>query len=65
MFLYFYLSQFIGCSDGYYSMEDFSRVEKIDSHIHINTEDSSFIIQAIDDNFILLTLNTDVPIIPQ
>jgi predicted TIM-barrel fold metal-dependent hydrolase len=45
-------------------MEDFDRVNKVDSHIHINTEDSSFIIQAIADNFFLLTLNTDVPSYP-
>jgi predicted TIM-barrel fold metal-dependent hydrolase len=57
-------NQFIRCNNDYYSMEDFDRVIKVDSHIHINTEDSSFIIQAIDDNFILLTINTDVPSYP-
>ena len=33
----------------YYSATDFSKVEKYDTHVHINTDDSSFINQAKKD----------------
>jgi Amidohydrolase len=43
----------------YYSMEDFSKVEKYDTHVHINADDSTFIIQAKNDNLRLLTVNVN------
>src|SRR5688500_6719613 len=43
----------------YYSVEDFPYVEKYDTHVHINAEDSTFIGQAKKDNFRLLTVNVN------
>lgn len=48
----------MGCT-GYYSMDDFRNVPKIDSHIHINSDDGVFEEQAAADNFMLITLNVD------
>ena len=42
----------------YYSMEDFQSVEKIDTHVHINVEESPIIEQAEEDNFHVITVNT-------
>jgi predicted TIM-barrel fold metal-dependent hydrolase len=43
----------------YYKAEDFQTVPKIDSHIHIDTDDGAFEAQAAADNFVLITLNVD------
>lgn len=43
----------------YYSAADFTKVEKYDTHVHINADDSSFIDQAKKDNFRLLTINVN------
>lgn len=43
----------------YYSASDFAKVEKYDTHVHINTDDSSFIDQAKNDNLRLLTVNVN------
>ena len=43
----------------YYSATDFSKVEKYDTHVHINTDNSSFINQAKKDNLRLLTVNVN------
>ncbi|HSB92339.1 MAG TPA: amidohydrolase family protein [Flavitalea sp.] len=43
----------------YYSISDFAAVKKIDAHVHIETNDSSTILQAQKDNFQLLTINYD------
>lgn len=48
-----------GCSSNYYTIDDFQSVPKIDSHIHIGTDDGVFEEQAADDNFVLITLNVD------
>jgi predicted TIM-barrel fold metal-dependent hydrolase len=48
-----------GCTDKYYSADDFSTVIKIDSHIHINSDDNAFEDQAAADNFLLITLGVD------
>lgn len=39
-------------------------MEKIDAHVHINTDNTAFLEQAAADNFRVLTLNTDVPEYP-
>ena len=44
----------------YYELEDFSKVEKYDTHTHINTRDSAALLQARRDNFKVLTINVDV-----
>lgn len=45
----------------YYSVEDFSTVDKYDIHVHINTEETSFIEQAQEDNFRFLDIIDDRP----
>lgn len=53
-----------GCTtnlDQKLSEEDFYSFEKIDAHIHVNTEKPDFLEQAIADNFKLITLNTNTP----
>jgi predicted TIM-barrel fold metal-dependent hydrolase len=49
----------LGCQNRFYSEEDFKTVLKIDSHIHINSNDGIFEDQAVADNFLLITLNVD------
>jgi predicted TIM-barrel fold metal-dependent hydrolase len=48
-----------GCGNKYYSPGDFTGLLKIDSHIHINSDDGVFEDQAAADNFLLITLNVD------
>ena len=63
---------FVGCSQrknspsekdnsekAYFTLDDFKSVEKIDAHVHVNTEQTSLIQQAEEDNFRLLTINWD------
>lgn len=40
----------------FYTLDDFTRVPKIDAHVHIRTYDSSFVQQAKHDNFRLLSI---------
>jgi predicted TIM-barrel fold metal-dependent hydrolase len=48
-----------GTDTTYYSMEDFRKVEKYDTHTHINAFDTTFIDLAKEDNFRLLALNVN------
>jgi predicted TIM-barrel fold metal-dependent hydrolase len=48
-----------GCQSRFYTENDFSSVLKIDSHIHINSDDGVFEEQAAADNFLLITLSVD------
>jgi predicted TIM-barrel fold metal-dependent hydrolase len=48
-----------GCKGRFYNEEDFPSILKIDSHIHINSNDGVFEDQAAADNFLLITLNVD------
>ena len=50
---------FTGCQSDFYSSDDFQSVLKIDSHVHINSDDGVFEEQAAGDNFNLITLNVD------
>ncbi len=43
----------------YYSIDDFTKVVKIDAHIHINTFKQTIIEQAVEDNFIFISINVD------
>ena len=47
-----------------FTMADFSSVEKVDIHVHINTSDTALIDQAAADHFRLLTINVDYPDFP-
>src|SRR4051812_10259960 len=48
----------------YYTEADFPSVKKFNSHVHINVFDSTFINQAIKDNFRFLTVNVNSPSMP-
>jgi len=48
------------CSSEYYTTRDFKSVKKIDTHFHIDFANTSLAEQAIDDQFRVVTLNTDV-----
>ncbi|MDO1451174.1 amidohydrolase family protein [Rhodocytophaga aerolata] len=50
--------------EAYYTLQDFTKVQKIDSHIHIRTPDSTFLKQAEEDNFRLVDINVDGPSSP-
>ena len=52
------------CQNDYYSMDDFSSLKKIDTHIHLNSESNALDEQAKADNFILLDVNVDAPSYP-
>ena len=58
------------CSSGkgtkkeFLSEADFKRMDKIDIHCHINSRRSVFMEQAADDNFRILSINTDLPGLP-
>jgi len=45
----------------YYTVDDFKSVEKFDTHVHINTDDTTFIKQSEEDNFRLLDIIDDRP----
>ncbi len=47
-----------------YSADDFKRVRKFDTHVHINAAPMVFAEQAVADNFELLTINVDYPDFP-
>ena len=48
----------------YYSSTDFASVTKRDAHVHINTADPALVLQAVADNFSLLTINVDTRAYP-
>lgn len=48
-----------GCKNSFYTMEDYSSVKKLDSHIHIRSSDGTFESIAAADNFVLISLNVD------
>jgi predicted TIM-barrel fold metal-dependent hydrolase len=50
--------------ESFYSMADFDRVEKYDTHVHLNIIDSTFIKQAQLDHFRLMTVNVSTPYYP-
>ncbi len=43
----------------HYTMNDFKTVEKYDAHVHVDTDHDTFIRQAEEDNFRLITINWD------
>lgn len=50
---------FVSCHSGFYTKEDFASVKKIDAHIHYQSTDDAFTIQAKLDNFHLIDVNLD------
>ena len=54
-------SLFSGDKDsGYYTMEDYKKVEKIDAHMHMYTKKPEFLRKTKKENFRLVTINTDM-----
>jgi hypothetical protein len=51
----------VSCKDSYYDMNDFGSVKKVDTHVHLNSDDPALAVLAKADNFFLLTINVDVP----
>jgi predicted TIM-barrel fold metal-dependent hydrolase len=45
----------------YYAPGDFSLVEKVDAHVHVNTRDPRFVELSQEDNFRLVSINVDAP----
>lgn len=45
----------------HYTVEDFTSIEKFDSHIHLNTDQTAFIEQAEEDNLRFLVIVDDRP----
>ncbi|MCK5278152.1 MAG: hydrolase, partial [Cyclobacteriaceae bacterium] len=43
----------------YYSIDDFNRVEKIDAHVHVNSNHSALLEQATKDHMIIISINVD------
>jgi predicted TIM-barrel fold metal-dependent hydrolase len=54
-----FLLAIAGCQSNYYSDADFSKITKVDAHMHLNTDRTLFEDQAVKDNFALITLNVD------
>src|SRR6188474_2326487 len=52
------------CGNDFYTVDDFTKVRKIDTHTHLNSLHTSLAEQAVQDNFLLLTINVDVPAYP-
>lgn len=50
--------------ENFYSMADFQKLRKIDTHTHHNSESSALVEAAIGSNFFLLNVNVDVPSYP-
>lgn len=51
-------------ASGYYTLDDFPRVAKIDAHVHLHGPAQRFMEQAIADRFRVLTINVDAPDYP-
>ncbi len=49
------------CTELYYTEADFDKVQKIDTHTHLNSKNTALAEQAKLDNFRLLAVNVDVP----
>src|SRR3984957_6279948 len=47
-----------------YTAEDFTRIHKFDSHVHVNTADGVFLKIAAKDGFEILSINVDYPDFP-
>jgi Amidohydrolase len=47
-----------------YTMGDFSKVRKIDAHVHDNSESTAFVDVAAENGFRLLSINVDYPDFP-
>jgi predicted TIM-barrel fold metal-dependent hydrolase len=51
-------------TERHYGLEDFSRVAKIDAHMHVHGSADRLMAQAVADNFRILTIDVDYPDYP-
>jgi hypothetical protein len=63
-FAIFFVTTLLSCSSDHYTVDDFQKVKKIDTHMHLNAEHVALTEQAAEDNFKLLTVNVDVSSYP-
>jgi len=56
--------QLDSCTSDYYTLDDFKRVSKIDTHTHLQTTSTALTEQAAADNFRLLDVSVDYPPYP-
>lgn len=55
----------LSCSTAdFYTVDDFYRVKKVDTHTHPNTENTALVDLAKEDNFMILAVNVDAPHYP-
>jgi predicted TIM-barrel fold metal-dependent hydrolase len=52
------------CRQNNYNMDDYSKISKIDAHVHDNSESSAFVDIAKQDGFKILSINVDYPDFP-
>lgn len=52
------------CTHDYYTPDDFQRIKKIDTHVHLNAESTVLTDLAKEDNFFLIDVSVDVPTYP-
>jgi hypothetical protein len=52
------------CAAPAYTVADFAKVRKFDSHVHVNVANPAFVDQARADGFELLSINVDYPEFP-
>jgi len=50
-----------GSANEYYTPEDFASVKKIDAHVHVHTSKLDFAEHARKNNFVLISINCEVP----
>lgn len=51
----------ISCQNWFYTEKDFASIQKVDSHVHIYSDDGFLEAAAEADNFVLITINVDHP----
>lgn len=50
---------FFSCASKHFTMDDFTKIEKIDAHVHVNASDPLFVDLAKANHFKLLSINVD------
>lgn len=58
-YLFFVLAIGTACTNDYYTVEDFRSVQKVDTHMHLNSDNAALVEQATADSFLLVTVNVD------
>lgn len=48
------------CTSSYYDVSDFQNIIKYDTHVHLDGDNTALAVQAKEDRFVMVTINTDV-----